>query len=121
MYSDRNSCPNLFGLHPPMQIDGNFGTTAAIIEMLLHSHNSPQLEILPALPKEWPNGHIKGIRARGGYEVDIQWTDSKLKTVEIKARVGSGDVTVLYGNESKKVHIDLGKSATLDGKLNMVP
>ncbi|MEO3820763.1 glycoside hydrolase family 95 protein [Plantactinospora sp. B24E8] len=76
--------PNMFDLHPPFQIDGNFGATAGIAEMLLHSHNG-ELHILPALPAAWPNGRVSGLRARGGHTVGITWTGGQATEILVRA------------------------------------
>lgn len=89
--------PNLFDAHPPFQIDGNFGCTSGITEMLLQTQNGA-VDILPALPDEWKNGTITGLKVYGGFEISIEWKDSKASKIIIKSTLG-GNCRIRVGNE----------------------
>ena len=109
--------PNLFDAHPPFQIDGNFGGTAGVCEMLMQSQlltakgqkQTTIIELLPACPMEWNNGSVSGLCARGGYEVSFEWKDGKVRSAEIKAK-HSGSVTLLYNNQRKTLKLKAGQT-----------
>lgn len=111
---------NLWDIHPPFQIDGNFGGTAGVTEMLLQSH-AGCLHLLPALPDAWPEGSITGLRARGNFGVDLHWADGRLAKAVILS--GSGEkCAVRYGDETLSFDTKRGKRYTVvfsEGKLRL--
>jgi len=128
----KRTLPNLFDLCGPFQIDGNFGATAGIAELLLQSHiraDGPESQIsnlkfeihlLPALPKAWPTGSITGLCARGGFEVDLAWKDGALTQVVIRSKLGN-PCLVRCGDRKIELKTEPGKSYTLDGQLQSMP
>ena len=109
---------NLFDAHPPFQIDGNFGATAGIVEMLIQSHLS-FIDILPALPDAYPTGHIAGVCARGGFELDFEWEDMKLKHVTVRSRAGE-KCRLRFGTHSVEFTTEAGKEYKLNAELNLM-
>jgi len=107
---------NLFDLHPPFQIDGNFGYAAGVCEMLLQSHMG-QIHLLPALPSAWKSGSVKGLVARGAHVVDIAWADGKLTRCRIQSPKGA-DVVVRYGKQTRQLTLKPGQTKELRGGLD---
>jgi alpha-L-fucosidase 2 len=122
----KRTLPNLFDLCGPFQIDGNFGATAGIVEMLLQSQwtevRSEKLEVrildlLPALPKAWPTGSVKGLCARGGFEVDLAWTNNALTKATLRSKLGQPCVIRKDGH-SVEIKTEAGKEYSFDGQLH---
>jgi alpha-L-fucosidase 2 len=117
-YSSGGTYPNLWDAHPPFQIDGNFGGTAGIAEMLIQSHTG-EVVLLPAIPDAWKSGAVNGLCARGGFVVDIQWEDGKLTGAAVNAKNGK-DLVIRYKDLLKKYKLRKGETITLNDKLERI-
>ncbi|HEY8234840.1 MAG TPA: glycoside hydrolase family 95 protein [Vicinamibacteria bacterium] len=121
--------PNLFDAHPPFQIDGNFAFTAGVSEMLVQSRFDvarggqavAEIELLPALPSAWPDGSVRGLRSRGGFEVsELSWTGRQLASVTLVSASG-GSVRVRYGSRATQLAMQPGERVTLGARLTRLP
>jgi len=124
LLSPERTYPNLFDAHPPFQIDGNFGGTSAIAEMLLQSHvrvpsasGEPvfEIELLPALPHAWAAGSVTGLRARGGFETAIAWRGGRLVSARIRA-ISGGSAVLRYDETTRAIALKAGESFEWDGR-----
>ncbi len=118
LLSPERTYPDMFDAHPPFQIDGNFGATAGITEMLVQSQNGV-IEFLPALPSAWPNGSVKGLRARDSFEVSMAWQEGKLQSAEIKSINGT-QCNVRYGDKTASLSLKRGQVVHLNSDLTTV-
>ncbi|MEY5019230.1 MAG: hypothetical protein RLZ22_318, partial [Verrucomicrobiota bacterium] len=114
----QRGAPNLFCLHPPFQIDGNFGGTAAVAEMLLQCHCTDAkgqriIHLLPALPPAWNEGRVNGLRTRGGHQFNLAWKQNQAPQVEI---IGGRDetITLRYGATTRELQLKEGETMRVD-------
>lgn len=115
----KSTSANLFGQHPPFQMDANFGVTAGIAEMLLQSH-AGNISLLPALPQEWKDGQVSGLLARGGFEVSINWEQNQLTGVQVRSKLGK-PVILKHGNSEIELKTtDRNKTYQFDGSLKLL-
>jgi alpha-L-fucosidase 2 len=112
----KSTLPNLFDSHPPFQIDGNFGGTAGITEMILQSQNG-EIKLLPAIPASWPEGSVSGLRARGAGTVGIEWKEGRLTRVTVRSDRG-GSYMLRYKEASKRIELKAGEEVALNSSLN---
>ncbi len=111
--SGSGSYANLLDAHPPFQLDGNMGATAGVAEMLMQSHTG-DIELLPALPAAWNSGSVSGLRARGGFTVDLRWDNQMLKTVNITSKT-TQQIILVYKGKNKEVSLNANQSVALTG------
>jgi alpha-L-fucosidase 2 len=115
---DAGSYNNLFDAHPPFQIDGNFGAAAAVGEMLVQSHLH-YIDLLPCLPNELNSGEVKGLCARGGFEIDMKWKNGNLQSVEVLSKVG-GTLTLFHNNKYVQMQTKQNEINSFDANLNFI-